>query len=151
QATTPSLEALQAFSAGYKVLYGPGGSPAAIPFFKRATELDPNFALAYAMLGRMFIDVGESSNSVSATRKAYELRDQTSERERYAISASYDLLVTGNLHKAEETCQLWIQAYPRAVEPRNLLAGPVYLQFGQYEKMFDPAEAGIRSHPDLPI
>jgi eukaryotic-like serine/threonine-protein kinase len=151
QATTRSLEALQAFSSGFKVVYGPEGTPAAIPFFKRATELDPNFALAYVMLGRVFIDVGESSSAVDATRKAYELRDRVSEREKYAITASYHLLVTGNLHKAEETCRLWTEAYPRAVEPRNLSAGPVYLQLGQYEKALDQADAAIHSHPDLPI
>jgi serine/threonine protein kinase/tetratricopeptide (TPR) repeat protein len=151
QATTPSLEALQAFSSAVKVLYGPGGSPAAIPFFKRATELDPNFAAAYAMLGRMFIDVGESSGAVDATRKAYELRDRASEREKYAISAAYELLVTGNLQRADEICAVWMQAYPRAVEPRNLSSGPVNLQLGRYEKTLDQAEEAIRSHPDLPI
>src|SRR5262249_52347446 len=81
----------------------------------------------------------------------YELRDRVSEREKYVITSSYHLLVTGNLHKAEETCRLWTEAYPRAVEPRNFLAGPVYLQLGQYEKTIDQADAAIRSHPDLPI
>jgi tetratricopeptide (TPR) repeat protein len=67
------------------------------------------------------------------------------------ISASYYLVVTGNLEKAEETCELWIQAYPRAVEPRNFAGGPVYLQLGQYEKTVHHAEEAVRSHPDLPI
>ena len=87
----------------------------------------------------------------NAARKAYELRDRSSEPEKYFISASYHLAVTGDLEKAVETCQLWIQAYPRAVEPRNLLAGPIYLQLGQYQKTFDQAEEATRSHPDLPI
>jgi tetratricopeptide (TPR) repeat protein len=99
----------------------------------------------------MFIDVGESSSAIDATRRAYELRDRASEREKYQIAASYDLLVTGNLLKAEETCQLWIQAYPRSVEARNLAGGPVYLQLGRYEKTVDQAEEAIRSHPNLPI
>ncbi len=151
QATTSSLEALQAFSSGYKVLYGPEGSPAAIPFFKHATELDPNFALAYAMLGHALTDVGEFSIAADAARKAYELRDRVSEPEKYFISTSYHLAVTGDLEKAEEPCQLWIQAYPRDVEPRNLLAGPIYLQLGQYQKTVAQAEEATRSHPDLPI
>jgi serine/threonine protein kinase/predicted Zn-dependent protease len=151
QATTSSLEALQAFSSGYKVLYGPEGSPAAIPFFKRATELDPNFALAYAMLGRTSVDAGEVSNGVDATQKAYELRDRVSEPEKYFVTASYYTLVTGDLEKAEEPCLLWIQAYPRAVQPRNLLGGPIYLQLGQYQKTVAQAEEATRSHPDLPI
>ena len=151
QASTSSLEALQAFSSGYKILYGPEGSPAAIPFFRRATELDPKFALAYAMLGRTSIDAGEYSTGVDTTRKAYELRERVSEPEKYLISASYYLVVTGDLEKAEQACKLWIQAYPRAVEPRNLLAGPVYLQLGQYQKTVAQAEEATRSHPDLPI
>jgi eukaryotic-like serine/threonine-protein kinase len=151
RATTPSLEALKAFSSGYRTLFGPDGSPAAIPFFRHATELDPNFALAYAMLGRMFIDVGESGQAMEATRKAYELRDRGSEAERYIITASYDLLVTGDLHKAQDTCRLWIGDYPRAVEPRNFLAGPVDLQLGQYQDAITQASEAVRAHPDLPI
>jgi tetratricopeptide (TPR) repeat protein len=151
QATTPSLEALQAFSSGVKVLSGPGGSPAAIPFFRRAIELDPKFAIAYAMLGRVSIDVGDATEATDATRRAYRLRDRASEWERYFIAAAYDLLVTGDLQKAEETCQLWIAAYPRAVDARNITAGPVYLQLGRYEKTVEQAEEAVTSHPDLPI
>jgi eukaryotic-like serine/threonine-protein kinase len=151
QATTSSLEALQAFSSGYKVLYGPEGSPAAIPFFKRATELDPNFALAYAMLGRASVDAGEASNAADATQKAYELRDRVSEPERYFVTSSYYTVVTGDLEKAKEPCQLWIQAYPRAVVPRNFLAGPIYLTLGEFQKAVDLAEETTRLHPDLPI
>jgi serine/threonine protein kinase/predicted Zn-dependent protease len=151
QATTSSLEALQAFSSAYKVLYGPEGSPAAIPFFKRATELDPNFALAYAMLGHVSMDVGEFSNAMDATRKAYELRDRVSEREKYFVTASYYTVVTGDLEKAKEPCQLWIQAYPRDVEPRNFLAGFIYLTLGEFQKGVDEAEEATRLHPDLPI
>jgi eukaryotic-like serine/threonine-protein kinase len=151
QATTPSLEALKAFSAGYKVLYGPGGSAAAIPFFKHATELDPKFAIAYAILGRMQIDVGESLDGTANTQKAYELRERASEREKYFISASYHAVVTGNLEKAHEVCELWVQAYPRAVEGRNFLAGIVDLSLGKYEETIAQANEAIRSHPELPI
>ncbi len=151
QATTPSLEALQALSEGYKVLYGPEGSPAAIPFFKRATELDPKFALAYAMLGRVSLDIEDDRNAVDATRKAYELREKVSEPENYFIAASYYSVVTGDLAKAEAAGLLWVQAYPRAVEPRNLLGGPIYLQLGKYEQSIVQAEEATRSHPELPI
>ncbi|HTS11315.1 MAG TPA: serine/threonine-protein kinase [Candidatus Limnocylindrales bacterium] len=151
QASTSSLEALQAFSAGYKVLYGAGGPPQAISFFKRATELDTSFAMAYAILGRVLMDVGEYSDAVVATQKAYELRDRVSEPEKYFITASYHIIVTGNLEKAEEPCQLWLQAYPRAVEPRNFLAGLIYLTLGQFQKAVDQAEEAVREYPDLPI
>jgi tetratricopeptide (TPR) repeat protein len=103
------------------------------------------------MLGRMLTDVGELTQGLEATQKAYDLRDHASEHERYFITASYHLLVTGDLAKAEETCQLWIQAYPRAVEPRNLIAGPVYLQMGRYEQTIAQANEAIRAHPTLPI
>ena len=103
QATTPSLEALKAYSSGHKVASATG-SAAAIPFFKHAIELDPNFALAYAMLGRMYGDIGESGMAADYTRKAYELRDRTSEPEKYFISAYFYMMVTGNMEKAEQAC-----------------------------------------------
>jgi serine/threonine protein kinase len=125
QATTPSLEALKAFSSGVKV-WSSIGSAAAIPFFKHAIELDPDFALAYARLGWMYSEIGESGLADDYIRKAYELRERTSELENYFISASFHLKVTGNLTKAEQTCELLIQAYPRSVMPHAFLSGPIY-------------------------
>ena len=151
QATTSSLEALQALSAGFKVLYGAGGSPGAIPFFQRATELDPNFALAHAMLGRLHIDLGESGLAAEDTRKAYELRDHASEREKYVISAAYNALFTGNLLKTQEICQLWSQDYPRDVMARNYLGGIVDLNLGQYEDSLVQAGEAVRMYPQLPV
>jgi tetratricopeptide (TPR) repeat protein/predicted Ser/Thr protein kinase len=150
QATTPSLEALKAFSSGGKVLYATGPA-AAIPFFKHAIELDPNFALAYAMLGRMHGDIGESGIAAGYTRKAYELRERTSEPEKYFISASFHMVVTGNLEKAEQICELWAQAYPRAEMPHDFLSGIILPVFGQYEKAVEEANEGIRLNPDSPI
>lgn len=151
QATTSSLEALQAFSLGEKAKYGPSGSPSAIPFFHRAIELDPEFAAAYAMLARVSVDAGRFSDAVDNARKAYELRNRASEREKYLISASYYLQVTGDLPKAQEICELWKQAYPRDEKPLNFLSGPVYLESGQYEKSLQEAQEAIRLHPDLPV
>src|SRR4029077_9909365 len=96
EATTPSLEALRAYSAGWKVLSSTG-SAAAVPFYKHAIEIDPKFAMAYALLGRMYGDIGESVLSAENTRKAYQLRDRASDKEKFFISASYDMQVTGNL------------------------------------------------------
>jgi eukaryotic-like serine/threonine-protein kinase len=132
QATTPSLEALTAYSSGNKMLYSKG-STAAIPFFKRAIELDPNFAMAYGMLGRMYGDIGEFVLSSDYTRKAYELRDRTSETEKYFISAHYHIAVTGDMDKAEQACKLWIQAYPRAPLPHDFLTGIIYPNLGPFE------------------
>ena len=150
QATTPSLEALRAFSFGNKVMYATG-SAAAIPFFKHAIELDPNFALAYAWLGRMYEDIGESGAAADYTRKAYELRDRTSELENYLISTFFHILATGNMEKAEQSCELWIQAYPRADAPHELLAGLIYPVLGHYEKAAEEGKEAIRLNPNFPF
>lgn len=150
EATTTSLEALEAFSLGRRVLSGTG-SAAAIPFFKRAIELDPHFALAYAWLGRVSGDVGESSIAADYTRKAYELRDPASEPEKYFISASFNMTVTGSMEKAEQICELWLQAYPRSEMPHDFLSGIIYPTLGRYEKAVEEATEAIRLNPDFPI
>jgi hypothetical protein len=150
QATTPSLEALKAFSSGIQTI-GTKGSDVAIPFFKHAIELDPNFALAYAFLGIMENDIGEASLGVEYHRKAYELRDRASEPEKYEIDATYYKDVTGNIEKAVEACQLWIQAYPRADHPHDLLAGMILPPIGQWGKVVEEATEAIRLNPDWPI
>ena len=77
-----------------------------MPFFKRAIEIDPNFASAYAALGRMYGDIGESALSAKNTSKAYELRDRASDQEKFFITLSYDLQVTGNLEKGTTNLRL---------------------------------------------
>ena len=150
EATTPSLEALKAYSAGWRVLVSTG-SAAAVPFYKHAIEIDPKFAMAYAALGRMYGDIGESVLSAESTSKAYQLRDRASDKEKFFISASYDMQVTGNLEKALQTCELWMQAYPRAVEPHGFLSGIIYPAFGKYEKSVEEAKIAIGLNPDFPI
>jgi serine/threonine protein kinase/tetratricopeptide (TPR) repeat protein len=150
QATTPSLEALKALSSGIQVI-NTGGSDAAIPFFKRAIELDPKFALAYAYLGIMENDILEPGKAVEYQRKAYELRERTSEVEKYSITATYEMQATGNIAKAIDACQLWIQAYPRAFHPHDLLAGAILPVIGQYQEAARQASEAIRLNPDFPI
>ena len=149
QATTSSLEALKAFSSGLKV-QSTAGDAAAIPFLKHAIELDPNFALAYAWLGLMYVDIGESGIAADYSRKAYELRDRTSEPEKYFISARFHKVVTGNMEKAEQFCRLWIQAYPRSEMPHNLLSGAIYPAIGQYEKGVEEGRGAVRLNPNFP-
>ena len=150
QATTPSLDALKAFSSGRRVLTTTG-SGAAIPFFKHAIELDPNFALAYAMLGRMYGDIGESGMAADYSRKAYELRDRTSEAEKYFITASFHIAVTGNMEKAQQTCELWTEAYPRTDMPHDYLSGIILPVLGQYEKAAKEAAEALHLNPDFPV
>ena len=147
QATTPSLEALKAFSAGYRS----SSPPLAIAFYKRAIELDSNFAVAYAWLGIWYTSTGEPSLAAGYTRKAYELRDHASDAERYFISAVYYKEVPGNLEKAEQACKLWMEAYPRAVMPHTYLAGAIYPQMGQYIGEVSEAQEAIRLKPDYPV
>ena len=150
EATTPSLEALKAYGAGWKASFS-SGSAAAVPFLRRAVEIDPDFASAYATLGRMYGDIGESTLSTENTSKAYQLRDRASDQERFFISLTYDLQVTGNLEKARETCGLWTQAYPRAWEPHALLSGGIYPQLGKYEKSIEEAKIALGIDPDFSI
>ena len=89
------------------------GNAAAIPFFRRAVEIDPEFAMAYAMLGLSYSAVGESVLSAESTTRAWQLRDRVSDREKFFIDFTYDRQVTGNLEKAYQTLELWLQTYPR--------------------------------------
>jgi len=150
QATTPSLEALKAYSSGVQTI-STKGSDAAIPFFKKAIELDPNFAQAYSFLGILENDMLESGLAADYQRKAYELRDRASDAERYSIDSSYYKQVTGNIPKAIETCQLWIKAYPRSEMPHTFLAGAVLPVVGQIERAAEEATEGIRLNPNFAV
>jgi DNA-binding winged helix-turn-helix (wHTH) protein/tetratricopeptide (TPR) repeat protein len=150
EATTTSLEALKAYSLGWKV-NSAKGSAAAVPFFKQAIQIDPKFAMAYALLGRMYGDIGESALSAESTAKAYQLRDRASDDERFFISASYDMQVTGNLEKAQQTCEFWMQTYPRAMVPHAFLSGIIYPAFGKFETAAEEAIKTVRLDPDFPI
>jgi len=141
EATTSSLDALKAYSEGFKVLSS-SGSSAALPFFKRATEIDPNFAIPYAHMGLVYVSIGESDLAAASISKAYGLVDRVSEAEKFFISASYDQQVTGNLEKEQQICEAWAQTYPQAMEPHGLLSGGAYPVLGRYDKV---GEQGIRT------
>jgi predicted Ser/Thr protein kinase len=150
QATTSSLEALKDFSSGDRIL-NTVGDAAAIPFYKRAIEVDPNFALAYASLGLAYTDMGEPSVAAEYTQKAYELRDRTSEPEKYFITAIFHKEVTGNLEAAEQSCEFWKQAYPRSETPHDYLSGAIYPALGQYEKGAEEGREAVRLNPHFPL
>jgi tetratricopeptide (TPR) repeat protein len=146
QATTPSLEALQAYSLGRKTMLGLGDYSAAVPLFERSVQLDPNFAMAYATLGTAYHNLGEKMLSAQDTRKAYELRSRVSEWERFYIESHYHHFVTGDLEKARQAYELWAQIYPREqVPPMNL--GVVYQTLGQYEKALSEFREALRLGP----
>ena len=143
EATTSSLEALKAYTEARRV-QGEKGEAEAIPLLKHAVELDPNFALAYVDLG-IFYTV-ETNLAAENTKRAYELRERVSEREKFYISATYYATVTGELEKAVQQYQLWTQEYPRDEEAYNDLA-VAYDFLGQREKATSGFQQALALNP----
>jgi serine/threonine protein kinase/tetratricopeptide (TPR) repeat protein len=146
EATTPSLEALKAYSLGRKTLYAKGGT-AALPFFKRAAELDPNLAMAYAWMAAVYFDLNEVGRGAENASKAYALREKVSERERFDIEGNYYLTATGELEKATQTFELWQQTYPRDDAPYRHL-GFVSNALGNWEKALEELREALRLEPN---
>jgi serine/threonine protein kinase/tetratricopeptide (TPR) repeat protein len=146
EVTTPSLEALKAFSLGVK-MGSTKGDTAALPFYKRAVELDPSFARAYANLALCYLDLSEIGLAAEYARKAYELREKVSERERFFIEGFYYWNVTGELEKAAQTYELWKQTYPRNSGPYANL-GNISFELGNYEKVLSEYRESLRLEPN---
>jgi tetratricopeptide (TPR) repeat protein/predicted Ser/Thr protein kinase len=147
QATTPSLEALQAYSLGRKIGAMQGNSDAPIPFFQRAIQLDPNFASAYGALAACYANLGERNLAVQNTRKAYELREPVSEVEKFRIESFYYGFSTGDQEKVRQVDELWTQSYPRDPAAWNAL-GVIYRSLGQYDKMLAAMLEAARLSPN---
>ena len=131
EATTPSLEALKAFSMGISTFRAKGNAEA-IPFYRRAIELDPNFAVAYASLGVVYNNLGQASLAADNLKKAYDRRDRVSEREKYRITSIYYELGTGEIEQATQVYEMWAKSYPQDSVPRGNLA-VTYAALGQYD------------------
>jgi serine/threonine protein kinase/Tfp pilus assembly protein PilF len=144
--TTSSLEALKAFSLGQKTRYAKGDT-AALPFYKRAVELDPNFAYAYLGPAVSYLNLGELGLAAKYARKAYELREKVSERERLSIEGFYYKNVTGELEKAGQSYELWQQTYPRNGAPYGNL-GVISSTLGNYEKALNENSEALRLEPN---
>jgi DNA-binding winged helix-turn-helix (wHTH) protein/tetratricopeptide (TPR) repeat protein len=147
EATTASLDALKTFSLGVKVSSSQGDE-AAIPFFKRAVEIDPNFAIAYAYLALSYGATGSSELATENARKAYELRNRASDNERFFISAYYFGRAVGNQEKARRICEEWAQTYPRDPVPHSFLAGFVDLVLADYAQAFAESRKLLELAPD---
>ena len=148
-ATTPSLEALKAYSTGMKVTTT-SGFPASIPLYQRAIEIDSKFAMAYAALGLSYSGVGEPVLSADNAASAWRLRDRVSDRERFFIDFTYDRQVTGNLEKAYQTLELWLQTYPRTAEkpgPLDLLGGIATHGTGRFQRVIETQQKQVADDP----
>ena len=146
QATTNSLGALKAYTLGVKTRREKGEAEA-IPFFKRAIELDPNFASSYAFLAVDYINLNQPHLGADYLKKAFDLRDRVTEPEKFRITWLYYQNVTGELEKANQTAELWIQVYPRDYFPYIFL-GVDYMVLGQYEKAATVTREAPRLDPN---
>jgi len=145
EATTSSLEALKAFTLGDEK-HAAGDDLASIPFYKQAIELDPNFAMAYARLGAVYNNYGQLGASEECRKKAFELKDRASERERLYITSHY-YADSGQLEKGNASYELFKQTYPRDVIPYINLSA-TELALGDFDKALENAQEGIRVAPD---
>jgi serine/threonine protein kinase/tetratricopeptide (TPR) repeat protein len=148
EATTPSIEALQAYTAGLKTLNSVGWVRGH-PLFQRAVAIDPGFAMAHAQVGFGYSVIGESALARPSIRKAYELRDRASAAERFFIETLYDRDVTGNLEREQRTLETWAESYPRDARPHGLISGLALTSTGKYELSIAEAEKAIALDPDL--
>src|SRR3989442_626972 len=147
EATTSSLEALKAFSLG-EAERDKGSEYTAIPFYKHALELDPNFAVAYARLGQAYKNTGQSALAIENTKQAFERRERASELEKLYISTHYYENVTGEWNKAIEAYQLWKRTYPRDSMPTNNLAVAYNVYLGKFDQGLAEALETMRLDPN---
>jgi len=146
EATTASLEALKAYSLGLKTALAKEGT-AALPFFQRALDRDPSFAMAYNWIGVFYSDLNQGERGAEYLRKAYDLREKVSDRERFTIEESYYQYVTGELEKAAQTSELFQQTYPRDDAPYTML-GFISADLGNWEKALEQFREALPLDPN---
>ena len=146
QVTTSSLEALKSYTQGFKAQ----DSATAVTYYKRAVDLDPNFATAWLGLGVAYSNLGETGVSNEYFAKAYSLRDRVSDRERFRIEGDYYLFVTGDAEKARQTYEQWVQAYPRDFIAYSDL-GIIYSGVAQWDKAVAATLEAKRLNPNDPV
>ncbi len=151
EVTTPSLEAWRSYSAAMKTEQQRGQTAESIPLLKRAIEFDPQFAMAYATLGRQYASFGESELGAQDIAKAYELRSRVSDLENYFITFNYHRQVTRNLEVARQTLESWARQYPRDLMPHGFLAAFTTQGSGHYDKAVDEGLKAIELDPDYAI
>ncbi|MFY9559080.1 MAG: winged helix-turn-helix domain-containing protein [Terriglobales bacterium] len=146
QVTTPSLDALKAWSAA-EAARSEKGDRASLPFLWRAIELDPNFAMAHAKLATVYINLQQTSLSAASIKRAYALRDRVSEKERFYIESHYHQFADGNFEKANQVYELWARTYPRSGTPFVQMAA-IHGTLGQYDKAIGESIEALHRAPD---
>src|SRR5580700_1232715 len=149
EATTPSNEAWKLYSAAWKLVLSQD-TTGAVPLLQRAIEIDPKFAMAYALLGHIYGDAAQPALAAESIRKAYELREHATDPERFFITFSYQTQVTGNLEEAQRTGESWVQTYPRVLQAPTLLSA-AYQTLGKYERSVELAKRAVQMNPNFPF
>jgi len=145
EATTPSLEALKAYA-----LAGASDQPESLRGLQRAVQLDPNFAVAYASLGTRYVNFGELSLASQSFKKAYELRDRVTERERFYIESAYYTMATGQLEQANQAYRQWMDEYPNDATAYDNL-GFNYATMGYYDKCAEVMRKALQVAQDSTV
>ncbi len=151
EVTTPSLEAWKSYSAAMKATQKKALSAETVSLLRRAIEMDPKFAMAYAYLGRVYDGLGEAETGARNIAKAYELRDRVSDMENYFITFNYHRQVTRNLEMARQTLESWTQKYPRDLQAHGLSSGFTAQGSGRYDKAVEAGQKAIELDPDFSI
>jgi eukaryotic-like serine/threonine-protein kinase len=151
EVTTPSLEAWRSYSAAMREFQAKAQSPEAISLLRRAIEFDPNFAMAYATLGRDIADLGETELAAKNVAKAYELRGAVSDLENYYITFTYHRQLTRNLELCRQTLESWARKYPRDLHAHGFLSGFTSPGTGHYDRAVEEGQKAIELDPDFAI
>jgi eukaryotic-like serine/threonine-protein kinase len=148
EATTASIDALKAYSLGLQAI-NTQSEVASIPYFKRAIELDPKFAMAYSWLALLYGSSGSSELATENARKAYQLADLVSDNERFFISAYYYGRAAGNQEKARQICEEWVETYPRDPSAHGFLTGTIYPALANYNGAIEQGRKLIELAPEV--
>lgn len=151
EVTTPSLEAWRSYNAAAKAIESKADGVEAVSLVKRAIDIDPKFATAYALVGRLYDGLGQSDLGAESIARAYELRDRVGDRENFFITFNYYRQVPRNLELARQTLESWIHKYPGDMMPHSFLSGLTSPGTGHYERAAEEGQRAIELDPDIAV